>query len=76
MMGNRLSAGREFTWTDTYERRPVAMVSENLARELWQDPQRAIGKEIREDFKGPWREVIGHRQTPLLLSSMANAISK
>jgi predicted permease len=58
-MGNRLVAGREFTWTDTYERRPVAMVSENLARELWQDPQLAIGKEIREDLKGPWREVIG-----------------
>jgi predicted permease len=58
-MGNRLVAGREFTWTDTYERRAVAMVSENLARELWQDPQMAIGKQIREDLKGPWREVIG-----------------
>jgi predicted permease len=58
-MGSRLVAGREFTWTDTYERRPVAMVSENLARELWQDPQQAIGKQIREDLKGPWREVIG-----------------
>ena len=58
-MGNRLIAGREFTWTDTYERRPVAMVSENLARELWQDPKLALGKEIREDLNGPWREVIG-----------------
>ena len=58
-MGNHLIAGREFTWTDTYERRPVAMVSENLARELWQDPQHALGKQIREDLKGPWREVIG-----------------
>jgi predicted permease len=58
-MGNRLIAGREFTWTDSYERRPVAMVSENLARELWHNPQRALGKQIREDLKGPWREVIG-----------------
>ena len=58
-MGNRLIAGREFTWTDTYQRRPVAMVSQNLARELWQDPQRALGKQIREDLKGPWREVVG-----------------
>jgi predicted permease len=58
-MGNRLIAGREFTWKDTYERRPVAMVSENLARELWQDPQLAIGKQIRENPSGPWREVIG-----------------
>jgi putative ABC transport system permease protein len=58
-MGNRLVAGREFTWSDTYQRRPVAMVSQNLARELWQDPRRAVGKQIREDLKGPWREVIG-----------------
>jgi putative ABC transport system permease protein len=58
-MGNRLIAGRDFTWTDTYERRPVAMVSENLARELWLDPQLAIGKQIREDLRGPWRDVIG-----------------
>ncbi|HLK20264.1 MAG TPA: FtsX-like permease family protein, partial [Bryobacteraceae bacterium] len=58
-MRNRLVAGRDFTWTDTYQRRPVAMVSENLARELWQDPRLAIGKEIREDLKDPWREVIG-----------------
>src|SRR5260370_12759691 len=58
-MGNRLVAGREFTWTDTYQRRPVAMLSENLARELWQDPRRAIGKQIRENLSGPWREVIG-----------------
>jgi predicted permease len=58
-MGNRLVAGREFTWTDTYERRPVAMLSENLARELWQDPRLAIGKQITENPKDPWREVIG-----------------
>jgi predicted permease len=58
-MGNRLVAGRDFTWTDTYERRPVAMVSENLARELWGDAQRAIGKEIRPNLKDTWREVVG-----------------
>jgi putative ABC transport system permease protein len=58
-MGNRLVAGREFTWTDTLERRPVAMLSENLARELWGDPRLAIGKEITETLKNPWREVIG-----------------
>jgi len=33
-MRNRLIAGRAFTWTEIYERRPVAMLSENLAREL------------------------------------------
>jgi putative ABC transport system permease protein len=58
-MGNRLKAGRDFTWTDVYERRPVAMVSENLARELWHDPSAAIGKRIRETMKGTWREVVG-----------------
>jgi predicted permease len=58
-MGNRLVTGREFTWTDTLDRRPVAMVSENLARELWGDPRLALGKEITENLKNPWREVIG-----------------
>ena len=58
-MGNRLVAGRDFTWTDTYERRPVAMVSENLARELWHDPAAAIGKRVRERLNGTWREVVG-----------------
>jgi predicted permease len=58
-MGNRLAAGREFTWTDLYDRRLVAMVSENTARELWGDPQRAIGKQVSANLKDPWREVIG-----------------
>lgn len=58
-MGGRLVAGRDFTWTDVYEERPYAMVSENLARELWSEPQAAIGKRIRESHLGVWREVIG-----------------
>jgi putative ABC transport system permease protein len=58
-MGNRLRAGRDFTWTELYERRPVAMVSENLARELWRDPASAIGKRVRESLTGTWREVVG-----------------
>ena len=58
-LGSRLIAGREFTWTDAYDRHPVAMVSENLARELWQDPRLAIGKQIRENLTAPWREVVG-----------------
>jgi putative ABC transport system permease protein len=58
-MRNRLVAGRDFTWTDIYEHHPVAMLSENLARELWGDPRQAIGKEITANPKDPWREVIG-----------------
>ena len=51
--------GRDFTWPDAYEMRPVAMVSENLARELWGSPTAAIGKRIRPYSKGQWREVVG-----------------
>ena len=34
-MGTPLIAGRDLTWAETYEKRPVALVSENLAREYW-----------------------------------------
>ena len=58
-IGTRLVAGRDFTWTDLEERRTVAVVSENLAREFWREPHAAIGKRIREGDTSPWREVIG-----------------
>lgn len=58
-MGSRLIAGREMTWTETYNQTPVALVSENMARELWQNPQAALGKRIRITLKDEWREVIG-----------------
>ncbi len=58
-MGTRLIAGRDITWTDIYDQRPVVMVSENMARELWHDPAAAIGKRIREGMKDPWREIVG-----------------
>ena len=57
-MGNRIVAGRDFTWADVYDKHPVAMVSENLARELWQEPSAALGKQIRDNPGAPWREVI------------------
>ena len=58
-MGNPLLAGRDVTWADIYEKRPVILVSENLARELWQKPAAALGKRVRENPKSTWREVIG-----------------
>ena len=58
-MGNRLIAGRDFTWTDTYDQRTVAMVSENLARELWGSPRAALGKRVHEAGAGPFREIVG-----------------
>jgi predicted permease len=58
-MGTRLIAGRDFTWTDLYDKRHVAIVSENLAREWWHDPRAALGKRVRENTIAPWREVVG-----------------
>jgi putative ABC transport system permease protein len=58
-MGSRLIAGRDLTWSELYRARPVALVSENMARELWRDPRAAIGKRIRATLKDEWREVIG-----------------
>jgi len=56
--GTRLVAGRELTWTDVYGLRPVVMISENLARELWGTPAAALGKRLRQ--KGlSGHEVIG-----------------
>jgi putative ABC transport system permease protein len=57
--GTALIAGRDFTWTDHYEKRHVAMVSENMARELWGNPGAALGKRIREGPNDPWREIVG-----------------
>jgi hypothetical protein len=52
-------AGRDFTWTDTYAKTPVAIVSENMAREYWGDPANALGKRIRVATVDDWREVVG-----------------
>ena len=57
--GTRLVAGREMTWGEVYGLRPVVMVSENLAREMWGTPSAAIGKRLREFPKMPWHEVVG-----------------
>jgi putative ABC transport system permease protein len=59
-MGTRVVAGRDFTWTDLYDKRRVAIVSENLAREWWGVPRAALGKRIREGGAAdPWREIVG-----------------
>ena len=58
-MGARLIAGREMTWNELYQQIPVALISENMARELWRDPRAAIGKRIRTATQDDWREVIG-----------------
>jgi predicted permease len=57
--GTRMIAGREFTWSDIYGLRPMVMVSENLAREIWGAPSAAIGKRLRWTPISPWQEVAG-----------------
>jgi predicted permease len=57
--GTALIAGRDFTWTDLYEKRHVAMVSENMAKEMWGSATAALGKRMREVPKDPWSEIVG-----------------
>jgi hypothetical protein len=57
--GTRVVAGREITWTEVYGLRPLVLISENLARELWGTPAAAVGKRLRQDAGMPWHEVIG-----------------
>jgi len=58
-LGTPLIAGRDFTWAETFQKIPVALVSENFAREYWHDPANALGKRIRVTTKDEWREIVG-----------------
>jgi predicted permease len=58
-MGTRIVAGRDLTWTEIYGARPVVLLSENLAREMWGTPAAALGKHVREFPAMSWYEVIG-----------------
>jgi predicted permease len=60
--GTKVIAGREITWTEVYDLRPVVVVSENLARALWGTPTAAVGKRLRQHPGMPWHEVIGVAQ--------------
>jgi predicted permease len=55
--GTRLLAGRDFAWHEIHDFRPVVMISENLAREVWGTPAAAVGRQIRR--AGQWREIVG-----------------
>jgi putative ABC transport system permease protein len=54
-----LRAGRAFEWTDVYEKRQVAVVSENFARAIWGEPGAALGRRVRLFDNEPWREIVG-----------------
>ena len=58
-MGTPLIAGSDLTWAEMYQKRPVALVSENMAREYWNTPENALGKHIRVGNTDDWREIIG-----------------
>ena len=58
-LGTRLIAGRDLTWEDTYQKRPVAIISSNFAKEYWHDANSALGKRIRVANTDDWREIVG-----------------
>ena len=63
-LGNPILAGRAITWDDIHQKARVVVITENLARELWGDPAKAIGKRVGNPTLGPgnrpvWREVVG-----------------
>jgi putative ABC transport system permease protein len=59
-MGNGFVAGRDVTWDEIYQRAPVVVISQALAREYWTDPRMALGKRIWSGDTGdPWREIVG-----------------
>ena len=61
-LGTRLVAGRDLTWADTYQERPVAIISEAFAREYWHNADGALGKKIRVASTDDWREIVGVAQ--------------
>jgi predicted permease len=57
-MGNPVVAGRAITWTDMHQLTPIVVISENLAREYWEEPTKALGKRIG-GMPGEWSEIVG-----------------
>src|SRR5258708_17566078 len=57
-MGIPIVAGRDLTWDDVLNKRPVAIVSENLAREYWHNPSDALRKQIGGSPQA-WRQIVG-----------------
>ncbi len=60
-MENPLLAGRTITWADIHDRAPVAVVTENFAREYWDDPASALSERIGSGDPSDlsWREIVG-----------------
>jgi len=58
-MENPMVAGRNFTWDDIRNKAFVTIITENLAREYWDNPTDALGKRIKNSPGDPWREIVG-----------------
>ncbi|HEV8146423.1 MAG TPA: ABC transporter permease [Bryobacteraceae bacterium] len=58
-IGRPIVAGRDFTWNDILNLTPTVILTENLVRVHYKDPNLAIGKRVRERPGGTWREIIG-----------------
>jgi putative ABC transport system permease protein len=58
-VGTPLITGRDITWSDVFDDRSVAVISENMARELWGAPAAALGKRIKIAPVDSWREIVG-----------------
>ena len=58
-MRTPLIAGRTFDWSDLDNDRPVALVSESLARTEWGSADSALGKHVRILLNAPWQEIVG-----------------
>ncbi len=57
-MGNPVVAGRAVTWIDIHQLTPIVVISENLAREYWGEPAKALGKRIG-GMPGEWSQIVG-----------------
>ena len=58
-MGNPVVAGRGLTWNDVHTWSKSALISDNLAREYWGEPAKALGRRIRRTPQSPWYEIVG-----------------
>ncbi|MGD2121887.1 MAG: ABC transporter permease [Gemmatimonadota bacterium] len=56
-----LVAGRTLDWRDSYDLNRVVMVTENFAREYWDQPSDALGRRIAtmSPDGAQWREIVG-----------------
>ncbi|HJS72711.1 MAG TPA: FtsX-like permease family protein, partial [Vicinamibacteria bacterium] len=58
-MGNPIVAGRSMTWDDVRLKAPIAIITENFAKEFWPSAAAAVGKRIRVNPNDQWREIVG-----------------